>query len=83
MSYEDRESFQSWSDFLSDQLPLEKEEDEEYTFDIAKELYDLVTDVYITDSTNLGKVSHCMFDGLEPGVYGLVCPCPRCSPSCF
>jgi hypothetical protein len=24
----------------------------------------------------------CMFDGLPPGVYGLVCNCPRCSPSC-
>jgi hypothetical protein len=22
----------------------------------------------------------CMFDGLPPGVYGLVCSCPRCSP---
>ena len=24
----------------------------------------------------------CMFDGLPPGVYGLVCTCPRCSPRC-
>lgn len=24
----------------------------------------------------------CMFDGLPPGVYGLVCRCPRCSPRC-
>jgi len=22
----------------------------------------------------------CMFDNLPPGVYGLACPCPRCSP---
>ena len=24
----------------------------------------------------------CMFDGLEPGVYGISCPCPKCSPTC-
>jgi hypothetical protein len=24
----------------------------------------------------------CMFDGLKPGVYGLSCPCPRCSATC-
>lgn len=24
----------------------------------------------------------CMFDGLPPGTYGLVCSCPRCSPWC-
>lgn len=24
----------------------------------------------------------CMFDGLKPGVYGLVCTCPRCAPQC-
>lgn len=24
---------------------------------------------------------HCLFDGLKPGVYGIACPCPRCSPS--
>jgi hypothetical protein len=24
----------------------------------------------------------CAFDGLPPGVYGLVCFCPRCSPRC-
>ncbi len=22
----------------------------------------------------------CLFDGLEPGVYGISCPCPRCNP---
>ena len=22
----------------------------------------------------------CMFDGLPPGVYGISCPCPKCSP---
>ena len=22
----------------------------------------------------------CLFDSLPPGTYGLVCPCPRCSP---
>ena len=26
--------------------------------------------------------SPCMFDGLPPGVYGLVCTCPRCTPRC-
>jgi hypothetical protein len=25
----------------------------------------------------------CMFDNLPPGVYGLVCQCPRCSPQCI
>jgi hypothetical protein len=25
----------------------------------------------------------CMFDGLPPGVYGLVCHCPRCTPRCM
>ena len=30
-----------------------------------------------------GRNTHpCAFDGLEPGVYGLVCTCPRCSPRC-
>lgn len=24
----------------------------------------------------------CMFDGLPPGTYGLVCPCRRCRPWC-
>ena len=24
----------------------------------------------------------CMFDGLEPGVYGIACPCPKCSVRC-
>jgi hypothetical protein len=24
----------------------------------------------------------CAFDGLPPGIYGLVCSCPRCAPSC-
>lgn len=24
----------------------------------------------------------CAFDGLPPGIYGLVCHCPRCSPRC-
>lgn len=24
----------------------------------------------------------CAFDGLPPGVYGLVCFCPKCSPRC-
>lgn len=24
----------------------------------------------------------CAFDGLPPGVYGLMCSCPRCTPQC-
>lgn len=24
----------------------------------------------------------CMFDGLKDGVYGLSCPCPKCTPRC-
>jgi hypothetical protein len=25
----------------------------------------------------------CAFDGLPPGVYGLVCQCPRCTTTCM
>ena len=28
----------------------------------------------------LGNAIPCMFDGLKPGVYGINCPCPKCSP---
>lgn len=33
---------------------------------------------------NTGSITHhkCAFDGLPPGVYGLTCSCPRCSPQC-
>jgi len=24
----------------------------------------------------------CMFEGLPPGVYGIACPCPKCTPTC-
>ena len=27
-------------------------------------------------------VRSCMFDNLPPGVYGISCPCPRCSTTC-
>lgn len=33
----------------------------------------------IFDSPNTQK---CMFDGLPPGTYGLVCNCPRCRIYC-
>lgn len=28
------------------------------------------------------ETRRCMFDGLPPGVYGIACPCPKCSVWC-
>lgn len=32
-------------------------------------------------TTGTMDLTGCMFDGLEPGVYGISCPCPKCSPT--
>jgi hypothetical protein len=34
----------------------------------------------VPESPVAPKHEPCMFDSLPPGTYGLVCPCPRCSP---